>query len=181
MKPLPLVLFLALGLGSLGAQPVSRSLDTTVTGSWAYADDLGGLGAAPGVSVTLGYALGPSSQLGVTLVRFTPWLAAPQPVYQISYGLEYKHFWSPDWPRLGPWTPWVSYALLLDQSYQQGVDGRGMAHHSRLGLGTDLGVFDRQRLTFEAGWAMSSYAAFGRTKAQNLSSVYAGLGWRFLF
>jgi len=159
----------------------SRSLETDLSGSWAYADDFGKLGVAPGVAVTFGYAIGPSSQLGLTLVRFTPWMNTATPTYQVSYGLEYKHFWQEAWGNLGAWTPWASYSLLLDQTVRQGVEGRGMAHHTRLALGTDLAVFDRQHLTLEAGWAMASYASFGVAKAPSLSAVHLGAGWRVLF
>jgi len=161
----------------------SRSLETSLYGSWAYQDDFGGLGAAPGVGVTLGYLVGPHSQLGVTLVRFSPWLASKEgrAQYQVSYGLEYKHFWSPSWGALEPFTPWLSYSLLLDQTVRQGVEGRGLAHHTRLALGSDWALSDRQRFFVEAGWSMASYASFGVAKAPTMAAFHLGAGWRVLW
>lgn len=166
----------------------SRSLETSLYGSWSYRDDFGGLGAAPGVGATFGYLVGPHSQLGVTLVRFSPWLASKESKnqYQFSYGLEYKHFWQPSWGAFDPFTPWVSYSLLLDQTVRQGVEGRGLAHHTRLGLGTDWAFSggagsDRQRLFVEAGWSMASYASFGVAQAPAMAAFHLGVGWRVLW
>lgn len=175
-----IVCMFSASFGLVAQERPTRSLEASVYGSWAYVDDLGGLATAPGVGLTFGYLISPSSQLGVTLIRFTPWFAAPKPVYQFSYGLEYKHFWQPNWGNLGPWTPWLSYSLLLDQSVQNGVPGRGMAHHTRLALGTDWFLTNRQRLFVETGWSLSSYSAFGVAKTETLSTVYFGGGWKWL-
>jgi len=175
-------LFVVLGTAAaLSAEPAGRSFEADLTGSYSYKDDFGRLSAAPGLALTYGYAIGPTSQLGVTLVRFSPWLLTDHPVYQFSYGLEYKHFWSPSWGDLGPWTPFLGYSLLLDQTLQAGTEGRGMAHHSRLAVGTDLTVTSGQHLVLETGWATASYASFGVKTPPSLSAVHAGLGWRWLF
>lgn len=188
MKFMMVLLLLAGALVPLWAlERPTRSLETTAYGSWSYDDDFGGLGVAPGVGVTFGYLIAPHSQLGVTLVRFSPWLAskALNNQYQLSYGLEYKHFWQPSWGSLDPFTPWVSYSLLLDQTVRQGVEGRGMAHHTRLGLGSDWAFsdragFDRQRLFVEAGWSLASYASFGVAQAPSLKALHIGVGWKWL-
>ena len=181
MKHFVLVLASLVIAVSLAAETFERSFETDLYGSFSYKDDFGGLGLAPGLAFTYGYAIGPTSELGLTLVRFSPWLAAASPVYQISYGVQYKHFWSPNWGDLGPWTPFLTYSLLLDQTLVTGTVGRGMAHHTRLGVGTNYLFLTGQHLVLETGWAQSSYTSLGEASTRSLSSVYASLGWRWLF
>lgn len=182
MKTLTLTLLLILpaALWSQSAAP-TRAFETSLSGVMSIGDDFGGLAQTASLGLTFAYLIGPQSQLGVTLVRATPWVFTGTAFYQFAYGLEYKHFWNPTWAELGPWQPWVSYSLLVDQGLRSGVTGRGIAHQTRLSLGTDLTLADNQRLTAEAGASESNYASFGVKVPPKLLTASLGLGWRVLF
>ncbi|MEI6874106.1 MAG: hypothetical protein WCL50_03140 [Spirochaetota bacterium] len=183
---------LALTALSAGAEPVApdqpypkitKSIDVGLVLSYPYSGSLKDFGPSYLPSLALGYSLTPDYQLAIVLLRFNHYFAAADKngKFGFAYGFQFKHFLPRAWADLGAWQPWLAYGIFLNQLINTSVSGRGNGHNTHLAMGSDLALDSRNHLVFEADWDMSTFPAFGTTTEEKISSVSAGIGYRFLY
>jgi len=86
-----------------------------------------------GASVDYEFHVSPKFNLGLGMAyRVYP---GDQLTQQLGYGATLKHFFSPRWATVDGVYPFVSYGLLLQQSFVEGRKGSATAHDTRLGIG----------------------------------------------
>ena len=180
-----LITIIALSGGlTLGAEEkpadFHRSLDVSLASNYAYKDTLGGLGLGYSPMLSYNYYLAHDYLFGITLLRYTLYPAADHPAQNFAYGFLFKHYLPKSWADLGSAVPWLSYSILLNQLIQDGSPGRGIAHDTRISLGSDFVLSDHHRLFLEGAWDMSDFSALDGHQ-DTVSAVSLGLGYRFLF
>jgi hypothetical protein len=188
LRKLALTLALASALGALSAQPAPsfrRSLDVDLMGAWSYRQTLGLSSSEAKLSyapmITYSFLLDERNALGIVLLKFNHFALAQDPVYTFAYGFQFKHYWNRAWADLGPFIPWLSYGILLNQAVVTGTPGRAIGHNTRIGLGSDLVVAPAHHLVVQGAWDSVDYPSLGVSSANGLSTLSFGVGYRFLF
>lgn len=166
-------------------KPLSRSLELSVGYMVPYKETMlqgaGKLGPAYTPMLTYGYLLSEDYQLGIHLLRFNHHYSSITPVYTYSYGFGFKHFLPRNLLDLGLFHPYLSYSIILSQGFIDGTEGRGMAHNTRIGAGTDITINRNNRLLLEAVWDSVDFPGFGNATGRNIYAVSGVIGWRLLF
>jgi len=186
------ILFVAV-LGSLAAQGnpaptdrvFKRSLDLDLLASWSYKQTLGLDSSIAKFSyvpmLTYSFLLNENNALGIVLLKFDHFPLADNPVYSFAYGFQFKHYWNRKWADLGAFVPWLSYAILLNQTLVTNRVGRAIGHNTRMAMGTDIILASAHRLTPQIAWDSVDFPSLDSGTSNSLSSLSLGLGYRFLF
>jgi len=168
-----------------GERVFKRSLDVDLLASYSYRENFG-LGSSAGAlsyspMLTYNFLLDEHNALGIVLLKFNHYPLADNPVYNFAYGFQFKHFWNRKWADLGAFVPWLSYAILLNQTLVAGESGRVIGHNTRLSLGSDIVLAPSHRLVPQLAWDSVDYPGLNGAKSYSLSSLSLGLGYRLLF
>lgn len=169
--------------GDTAEKTWSRSLDISIGGLYAKSSD-GSINIpawAYSPMLTYNYGLSEDYGLGITLLKYTHFLAdGTNPnLYSFAYGFTFTH-WLPKklWD-LGAVKPWVAYSILLNQAFQEGTTGHGIAHDTRIAAGLDYILTPKFRLYSELVWDMSSFGSLGGPDLKYTSET-AGFGLRLM-
>jgi len=162
-----------------------HSIDIDVLAAYSYKQTLGvqspeaKFNYAPMISYS--YLIDPNNAISIVLFKFNHYVLSNNPVYNFSYGFQFRHSWHKEWADLGVFVPWISYGILLNWGVVNDREGAAIGHETRIALGTDIVLAPAHRLVIQLAWDNVSYPSFGTNSFEGEGSVILGIGYRLLF
>lgn len=142
-----------------------RSVSLNMGGVFVYKDSFGGLSPGLSAGFSYNYHLSDRYYLGINLARVQYHPGEEASLASFAYGFTFVHLWPTSWGDLGPWRPYTTYSILLNQAFiptegEWAWEQKSLGHNTRMALGTEFSLHPALSLTWEGVWNYTSFAFF---------------------